>query len=132
MNSNSKLKNQWIDEYHQGVRYGLKGRVILEEKSPQNFFDKYIVLFLIFSIIAIPFSALFSWLLWMPLTSLVSIGMLGLLSVLLYNNNRTKYLLVCKFIPYTMFFMMFYSWVSVLAILGVKTNWKGQRLSRKI
>ena len=93
---------------------------------------KYIVLFLIFSILAIPFSALFSWLLWMPLTSLVSIGMLGLLSVLLYNNNRTKYLLVCKFIPYTMFFMMFYSWVSVLAILGVKTNWKGQRLSRKI
>ena len=93
---------------------------------------KYIVLFLIFSVIVVPFSALFSWLLWMPLTSLVSIGMLAFLSVVLYNNKGTKYLLICKFIPYTIFFMMFYSWVSVLAILGVKTNWKGQKLSRKI
>ena len=33
---NKKLKDKaiWKDEYHQGVRYGLEGKVILEESSP--------------------------------------------------------------------------------------------------
>tara|TARA_B100000700_G_scaffold209080_1_gene229862 strand:+ start:959 stop:1825 length:867 start_codon:yes stop_codon:yes gene_type:complete len=34
MNTESKERLSWIDEYHRGVRYGLEGKVILEELSP--------------------------------------------------------------------------------------------------
>ena len=34
MNKKLKAKSNWIDEYHQGVRYGLEGKLILEESSP--------------------------------------------------------------------------------------------------
>jgi len=34
MNNNVKRKSDWLDEYHQGVRYGLQGKLILEESSP--------------------------------------------------------------------------------------------------
>jgi len=34
MNKELKETTNWIDEYHQGVRYGLEGEVILEELSP--------------------------------------------------------------------------------------------------
>ena len=34
MNYKLKTKSEWLDEYHQGVRYGLKGKLILEESSP--------------------------------------------------------------------------------------------------
>ena len=29
----SKLLNSWKDEYHEDVRYGLKGRKLIEKKS---------------------------------------------------------------------------------------------------
>tara|TARA_B100000579_G_scaffold151042_1_gene122631 strand:- start:191 stop:1057 length:867 start_codon:yes stop_codon:yes gene_type:complete len=34
MKKERKKKIDWIDEYHQGVRYGLEGKLILEESSP--------------------------------------------------------------------------------------------------
>ena len=34
MNEKSKEGLDWIDEYNQGVRYGLQGKIILEEYSP--------------------------------------------------------------------------------------------------
>ena len=34
MNKKLKLKQDWIDEYNEGVRYGLQGKLILEESSP--------------------------------------------------------------------------------------------------
>ena len=34
MNKEIKKEIYWIDEYHQGVRYGLEGKLILEESSP--------------------------------------------------------------------------------------------------
>ena len=33
MNKELKVRTDWIDEYHQGVRYGLEGKIILEESS---------------------------------------------------------------------------------------------------
>ncbi len=29
-----KNSNEWIDEYHKGVRYGLTGQILIDEKSP--------------------------------------------------------------------------------------------------
>ena len=34
MKNKSEIKVEWIDEYQQGVRYGLEGKLILEEYSP--------------------------------------------------------------------------------------------------
>ena len=34
MNKKSKKDTDWIDEYQEGVRYGLEGKLILEESSP--------------------------------------------------------------------------------------------------
>ncbi len=34
MNNKLKKRSDWLDEYHQGVRYGLLGHLILEESSP--------------------------------------------------------------------------------------------------
>ena len=34
MNQEQKQITNWIDEYHQGARYGLEGKLILEESSP--------------------------------------------------------------------------------------------------
>jgi len=34
MNKELKHELNWIDEYHEGVRYGLEGKLILEESSP--------------------------------------------------------------------------------------------------
>jgi len=34
MNKKTNIRANWLDEYHEGVRYGLQGKVILEECSP--------------------------------------------------------------------------------------------------
>ena len=34
MNYKLKTSSDWLDEYHQGARYGLQGKLILEESSP--------------------------------------------------------------------------------------------------
>ena len=34
MNKKPKTRSDWIDEYHQGVRYGLQGKIIFQETSP--------------------------------------------------------------------------------------------------
>ena len=34
MNYKQKSRSEWLDEYHEGVRYGLQGKLILEESSP--------------------------------------------------------------------------------------------------
>ena len=34
MNNKLNTNSNWLDEYHEGVRYGLQGKVILEEFSP--------------------------------------------------------------------------------------------------
>tara|TARA_Y100001968_G_C19227674_1_gene652878 strand:- start:1 stop:864 length:864 start_codon:yes stop_codon:yes gene_type:complete len=40
MKKSLPIKTDWIDEYHEGVRYGLEGKVIFEESSP---FQKIII-----------------------------------------------------------------------------------------
>ncbi|HJO78263.1 MAG TPA: polyamine aminopropyltransferase, partial [Prochlorococcaceae cyanobacterium Fu_MAG_134] len=34
MKSPPATSSSWIDEHHQGVRYGLQGRVLVDEISP--------------------------------------------------------------------------------------------------
>ena len=33
MENSFEAKKSWIDEYHNGVRYGLKGKILIEEET---------------------------------------------------------------------------------------------------
>ena len=87
---------------------------------------RYVTLFLILSVAAAPFALLVPWLVVWPLTSLLSIGTLAALAAALYHPRRRRAL--ARVVPYTLFFMGFYAYITVLAIAGVRAEWKGSRL----
>ena len=87
---------------------------------------RYVTLFLILSVAAAPWALLVPWLLVWPLTSLLSIGTLAALGAALYHPRRRRAL--ARVVPYTLFFMGFYAYITVLAIAGVRAEWKGSRL----
>ncbi len=87
---------------------------------------RYVTLFLILSVAAAPFALLVPWLAVWPLTSLVSIGTLAALAAALYHPRRRRAL--ARVVPYTLFFMGFYAYITALAIAGVRAEWKGSRL----
>lgn len=88
---------------------------------------RYVTLFLIASVAAAPGALLAPWLAALPLTSLLSIGTLATLEGVLYRRRRGRAL--ARVVPYTLFFMGFYAYITVLAIAGVRTEWKGARLA---
>lgn len=88
---------------------------------------RYVTLFLIASVAAAPGALLAPWLAALPLTSLLSIGTLATLEAVLYRRRRGRAL--ARVVPYTLFFMGFYAYITVLAIAGVRTEWKGARLA---
>ena len=88
---------------------------------------RYVTLFLILSVAAAPWAVLAPWLAVLPLTSLLSIGTLATLVALLYRRHRLRAL--ARVVPYTLLFMGFYAYITVLAIVGVRTDWKGSRLA---
>jgi len=83
------------------------------------------VLYLVLSLLLLPFSLLYPILLVYPVTSFVGIGLLAMVSGLLYRKNKYSFLL--RFVPYTLFFMFFYSFITVLSILKVSPDWKGKK-----
>ena len=87
---------------------------------------RYVTLFLILSVAAAPFALLVPWLAVWPLTSLLSIGTLATVAAALYHPRRRRAL--ARVVPYTLFFMGFYAYITVLAIAGVRAEWKGTRL----
>jgi cellulose synthase/poly-beta-1,6-N-acetylglucosamine synthase-like glycosyltransferase len=87
---------------------------------------RFIVLYLVFSVAVIPFSLLLPLLLILPVTSFITIGLLGFLAGLLYRKDKVAYLL--RLVPYTLFFMVFYAFVTVLSIIKVTPEWKGKKL----
>ena len=88
---------------------------------------RYVTLFLILSVAAAPFALLVPWLAVWPLTSLLSIGTLAALAAALHHHPRRRRALA-RVVPYTLFFMGFYAYITVLAIVGVRADWKGSRL----
>ena len=87
---------------------------------------RYVTLFLILSVAAAPFALLVPWLAVWPLTSLLSIGTLAALAAARKHPHRRRAL--ARVVPYTLFFMGFYAYITVLAIAGVRAEWKGSRL----
>jgi cellulose synthase/poly-beta-1,6-N-acetylglucosamine synthase-like glycosyltransferase len=114
----------WRDFVAQHLRWN--GGGFYHPEFSSRFPYRLITLFLIGSVLAAPFALLWPPLLMLPAASFCSVGTMGLLAGLLYRGDRTRYLL--RLVPYTCFFLVFYSWVTALAIFQKPLRWKGERL----
>jgi cellulose synthase/poly-beta-1,6-N-acetylglucosamine synthase-like glycosyltransferase len=87
---------------------------------------RFIVLFLAASVLVLPFCPLYPPLLMLPAASFIAVGLMGLLAGVLYAPNPAAYLL--RLAPYTLFFMGFYSLVTILSMLRLAPEWKGRKI----
>jgi cellulose synthase/poly-beta-1,6-N-acetylglucosamine synthase-like glycosyltransferase len=117
------VQPSWRDFLNQHLRWNSGGFYHREFSTRLGY--RWITLFLIASVLALPFCALWPAFLIMPTSSFLSVGLLGLLAGLLYRGDRPMYFL--RLVPYTVFFMLFYSYVTFLSILRVSPEWKGKR-----
>ncbi|MBN1835758.1 MAG: glycosyltransferase [Spirochaetales bacterium] len=113
----------WRDFLNQHLRWNSGG--FYHQDFSNRFGYRYITVFLIVSIVVVPACPFWPALLIMPVSSLLSVGLLALLAGLLYRADKVRYLL--RLVPYTLFFMVFYSYVTFLSILRVSPEWKGRR-----
>jgi cellulose synthase/poly-beta-1,6-N-acetylglucosamine synthase-like glycosyltransferase len=86
-----------------------------------------VVLFLTASVLVLPLCPIFPRLAMLPATSFIAVGLMGLLAGLLYRRDLAAYLL--RLVPYTLFFMGFYTLATVLSMLRITPEWKGSKLS---
>ena len=75
--------------------------------------------------LVVPFALFLPFLFVLPAASFISVGLLAFLSGILYRRDKSWYLL--RLIPYTCFFLVFYSFVTVLSIFRIEPRWKGKR-----
>jgi cellulose synthase/poly-beta-1,6-N-acetylglucosamine synthase-like glycosyltransferase len=87
---------------------------------------RFIVLFLTASVLVLPLCPVFPRLTMLPAASFIAVGLMGLLAGVLYRRDLAAYLL--RLVPYTLFFMGFYSLATVLSMLRLTPEWKGRRL----
>ena len=120
----TRPQETWRDFLNQHLRWNSGGFYHQDFSSRLGY--RYITVFLILSVLAVPLCPLWPALAIMPVASFLSVGLLGLLAGLLYRPDKSAYLL--RLVPYTLFFMLFYSYVTVLSILRVPPEWKGRRL----
>jgi cellulose synthase/poly-beta-1,6-N-acetylglucosamine synthase-like glycosyltransferase len=117
-------QDQWRDFIAQHLRWN--GGGFYHPQLASRFPYRLITLFLIASVLAVPLAFVWPPLFVLPAASFCSVGLMGLLAGLLYRNDRTRYLLYL--VPYTCFFLVFYSYVTVLSIFRTPPRWKGERL----
>jgi len=87
---------------------------------------RFIVLFLTASVLALPLCFWFPSLAMLPAASFIAVGLMGLLAGTLYDDEPLSSLL--WLIPNTLFFMGFYSWVTILSMIRATPEWKGKKL----
>lgn len=119
----TKAKESWLEFVHQHIRWNIGGFYSKDFGTRMGY--RFIVLYLVLSLLLLPFCLIYPVLLFYPLTSFISIGLLALVSGLLYREN--KYSFLRRFVPYMLFFMLFYSFITVLSILKVSPEWKGKK-----
>jgi hypothetical protein len=117
-------QDHWRDFIAQHLRWN--GGGFYHPQLASRFPYRFITLFLIASVLAVPLAFLWPPLFVLPAASFCSVGLMGLLAGLLYRGDRTRYLL--RLVPYTCFFLVFYSYVTALSIFRTPPLWKGERL----
>ncbi len=118
----------WRNFINQHVRWNSGG--FFSEDPVTRLGYRIFVLYLLSSILVLPFAFLMPFLLILPVSSFISIGLIALLLGLLYRNDKAAYLL--RLVPNTLFFMLFYSWITLLCLIRITPEWKGKKLRNKV
>ena len=116
-------QERWRDFVNQHLRWN--GGAFYHEDFATRLAYRYITLYLISSVLVVPFALFLPFLFVLPAASFISVGLLAFLSGILYRRDKSWYLL--RLIPYTCFFLVFYSFVTVLSIFRIEPRWKGKR-----
>jgi 1,2-diacylglycerol 3-beta-glucosyltransferase len=112
----------WAEFLNQHLRWN--SGAFYHEDLPTRLGYRFITLFLIASLVVIPFAFHWPFLFVSTASSFISVGLMALLAGLLYRQDKTAYLL--RLVPYTCFFLLFYSVVTLLAMLRLSFRWKGE------
>jgi cellulose synthase/poly-beta-1,6-N-acetylglucosamine synthase-like glycosyltransferase len=119
----TKAQEHWRDLINQHLRWN--GGAFYHEDFATRFAYRFITLFLIASVVAVPIAVFLPFLFVLPAASFISVGLMALIAGLLYRPDKGWYLL--RLVPYTCFFLFFYSFVTLLSIFRVPPRWKGKR-----
>ncbi|UCF97964.1 MAG: glycosyltransferase [Spirochaetaceae bacterium] len=116
-------QEHWRNFINQHLRWN--GGAFYHEDFATRFAYRYITLYLICSVLAVPAAVFLPFLFVLPAASFISVGLMAFLAGILYRRDKSWYLL--RLVPYTCFFLVFYSFVTVLSIFRVPPRWKGKR-----
>jgi cellulose synthase/poly-beta-1,6-N-acetylglucosamine synthase-like glycosyltransferase len=119
----TKAQEHWRDLINQHLRWN--GGAFYHEDFATRFAYRFITLFLIASVVAVPIAVFLPFLFVFPAASFISVGLVALIAGILYRPDKSWYLL--RLVPYTCFFLLFYSFVTLLSIFRVPPRWKGKR-----
>jgi cellulose synthase/poly-beta-1,6-N-acetylglucosamine synthase-like glycosyltransferase len=116
-------QERWRDFINQHLRWN--GGAFFHEDFATRFAYRYITLYLIASVLAVPAAIFLPYLFVLPAASFISVGLMALAAGLLYRPDKSWYLL--RLVPYTCFFLVFYAFVTLLSVFQVPPRWKGRR-----
>jgi len=116
-------QERWRDFVNQHLRWN--GGAFYHENFATRFAYRYITLYLIASVLAVPVAVFLPFLFVLPVASFISVGLMALIAGILYRPDKSWYLL--RLVPYTCFFLVFYAFVTLLSIFQVPPRWKGKR-----
>jgi cellulose synthase/poly-beta-1,6-N-acetylglucosamine synthase-like glycosyltransferase len=88
---------------------------------------RFIVLFLVAGVLVLPLCPWIPLLVMLPAASFIAVGLMGFLAGVLYHDDLWSYLL--WLVPNSLYFMGFYTLVTILSMLRVVPEWKGRRLT---
>jgi cellulose synthase/poly-beta-1,6-N-acetylglucosamine synthase-like glycosyltransferase len=116
-------QERWRDFVNQHLRWN--GGAFYHEDFATRFAYRYITLYLIASVLAVPAAFFLPYLFVLPAASVISVGLMAFLAGILYRPDKSWYLL--RLIPYTCFFCVFYAYVTLLSVFQIPPQWKGKR-----
>jgi len=117
------VQDSWWDFINQHLRWN--GGAFYHEDFATRFSYRYITLYLMASVLAVPAALFLPFLFVLPAASFVSVGLMAFLAGILYRRDKSWYLL--RLVPYTCFFLVFYAFMTALSIFKVPPRWKGKR-----
>ena len=116
-------QEHWRDLINQHLRWN--GGGFHHEDFATRFAYRFITLYLIASVLAVPVAFFLPFLFVLPAASFISVGLMALVQGIFYRPDKNWYLL--RLVPYTCFFLVFYAYATLLSIFQVPPNWKGKR-----
>jgi cellulose synthase/poly-beta-1,6-N-acetylglucosamine synthase-like glycosyltransferase len=120
----TRPKERWTDFINQHTRWNA-GAFFSRDFATRASYS-FIVVYLVFCILALPFGVLDWRIALLSLNAFLSIGLLGFFGGFYAGKRRRLY--YARLVPYVFFFGFFYSFVSLRALLRRPFEWKGSRI----